>query len=153
MGAAQSGRPSGTPEGAQMPTPLHGKRIVLGVTGSIACYKALEVASRLVKEGALVDVILTKSAAEFVTPLAFRSLTHRPVVTNMFDATSELAVEHVMLAERADIVLIAPATANVLAKLAHGMSDEPLTATVLATRAPVMVAPAMDAHMWDNPAT
>ena len=136
-----------------MPTVLHGKNIVLGVTGSIACYKALDLTSKLAQQGANVDVILTNDAAKFVTPLAFRSLTHRPVVTDMFDTHSELAVEHVALARRAEILAIAPATAHTLARLAQGLADDALTATALATEAPLLLAPAMDAHMWDHPAT
>ena len=136
-----------------MPSLLQGKNIVLGVTGSIACYKALDVASKLAQQGALVDVILTADAAKFVTTLAFRSLTHRPVVTDMFDTDSELAVEHVALARRAEILAVAPATAHTLARLAHGLADDALTATALATEAPLLLAPAMDAHMWDHPAT
>ncbi len=136
-----------------MPGVLHGKSIVLGVTGSIACYKALDLASKLTQQRATVDVILTREAAQFVTALAFRSLTHRPVVTDMFDPQSELAVEHVALAQKADILVIAPATAHSLARLAHGLADDALTTTALATQAPLLLAPAMDAHMWDNPAT
>ncbi|MBI4307683.1 MAG: bifunctional phosphopantothenoylcysteine decarboxylase/phosphopantothenate--cysteine ligase CoaBC [Chloroflexi bacterium] len=129
------------------------QRVVLGVTGSIACYKAVDLASKLVQAGALVDVVMTRAALEFVRPLAFRSITHRPVVSDLFDPDSELAVEHVALAERADIVVIAPATANIVAKMAHGMADDALTCTVLATKFPVVVAPAMDARMYDNPVT
>ncbi len=136
-----------------MPGVLHGKNIVLGVTGSIACYKALDLASKLVQAGALVNAIMSYGATRFVTPLAFRSITHRPVVTDTFDPDSELSVEHVALAESADIVVVAPATAHFIAKMAAGLADDPLTTTILATRAPVMVAPAMDAHMYDNPAT
>ena len=136
-----------------MKTPVDGKKVVLGVTGSIACYKAVELCSKLVQGGALVDVILSHGGAQFVTPLTFRSITHRPVVTDIFDVESELSLEHVALAERADIVVVAPATAHTIAKLALGLADDPLTTTVLATAAPVMVAPAMDAHMYDNPAT
>ena len=132
---------------------LEGRHVVLGVTGSIACYKALDLASKLTQAGALVDTILTHGATQFVTPLAFRSITHRPVVTETFDPDSELSVEHVALAERAEILVVAPATAHTMAKMAAGLADDPLTATVLATRAPVLVAPAMDAHMYDNPAT
>ncbi|MBI4201751.1 MAG: bifunctional phosphopantothenoylcysteine decarboxylase/phosphopantothenate--cysteine ligase CoaBC [Chloroflexi bacterium] len=135
-----------------MKSPLEHKRIVLGVTGSIACYKAVDLASKLVQAGAEVNVILTHGAAQFLTPLTFRSITHRPVVTDTFDLNSELAIEHVALAESADIIVIAPATAHTLAKLAQGMADDPLTTTVLATAAPVLVAPAMDAHMYENPA-
>lgn len=136
-----------------MKSPFEGKRVVLGVTGSIACYKAVDLASKLVQGGALVDVLLTHSAAQFVTPLTFRSITHRPVVTDVFDPNSELSVEHVALAERADVVVVAPATAHTIAKLALGLADDALTTTVLATTAPVVVAPAMDAHMYENPVT
>jgi phosphopantothenoylcysteine decarboxylase/phosphopantothenate--cysteine ligase len=132
---------------------LNKKHVVLGVTGSIACYKALDLASKLTQAGALVDVIMTPSAREFVTPLAFRSITHRYIHTDLFDPDSELAVEHVALANRADVVIIAPATANLIAKLAHGLADDALTTTVLATSAPIIIAPAMDGHMYQNPAT
>jgi len=133
--------------------PLEDKRIILGVSGSVACYKALDLASCLTQEKALVDVILTASAMQFVKPLGFRSLTHRDVVTDMFDLSSEFAVEHVSLAERADIIVVAPATANVIAKIALGLSDDHLTGTILASQAPIIVAPAMDAHMYTNPVT
>ena len=132
---------------------LAGKNIVLGVTGSIACYKALDLASKLTQADALVDAILSYGATQFITPLAFRDITHRPVLISTFDAESELGVEHVALAQRADIVVVAPATANFIAKAAAGLADDPLTTTLLATRAPVLVAPAMDGHMYDNPAT
>ena len=132
---------------------LTGKQVVLGVTGSIACYKALDLASKLVQAGALVDTIMSYGATQFVTPLAFRSLTHRSVVTDTFDPNSELSVEHVALARQADIVVIAPATVHCIAKLAAGLADDPLTTTVVATGAPLLVAPAMDANMYDNPAT
>ncbi|HZA22759.1 MAG TPA: bifunctional phosphopantothenoylcysteine decarboxylase/phosphopantothenate--cysteine ligase CoaBC, partial [Dehalococcoidia bacterium] len=133
--------------------PLVDKRIVLGVTGSIACYKAVDLASKLTQAGALVDTIMTYGATQFVTPLAFRSITHRQVVTNTFDIGSEFANEHVALAKSADIVVIAPATVNCIAKLSVGMADDPLTTTVIATRAPLLVAPAMDGSMFDHPAT
>ena len=132
---------------------LEGRNIALGVTGSIASYKAADLASKLTQAGALVDVIMTRSAMEFVTPLTFSSLTHRSVVRDLFDADSETSVEHVMLAKRAEAVIIAPATANVIAKIVHGLADDMLTATVLATAAPLIVAPAMDGNMFDNPAT
>lgn len=132
---------------------LADKKVVLGITGSIAAYKAADLASKLTQAGAQVDVIMTKSATEFVTPLSFRSLTHRPVVTEMFDSNSELSVEHVALARRADIVVIAPATANTIAKLALGIADDMLSCTVLATKAPVIIAPAMETNMYENPAT
>lgn len=136
-----------------MAGPLTDKHIVLGVTGSIASYKAVDLASKLVQAGALVDVIMTFGATQFVTPLAFRSITHREVVTDTYDVSSEFANEHVALARRADIVLIAPATVNCIAKLAVGLADDPLTTTVIATAAPLLVAPAMDANMFDHPAT
>jgi len=126
------------------------KNIVLGVTGSIAVYKAVELASKLTQRGMGVDVVMTKAAQEFVAPLTFRAITHRPVVTEMFDMASEFSIEHVALAEKADLVVIAPATANVIAKLAAGISDDMLTCTVLATRAPTIIAPAMDANMYQN---
>ena len=132
---------------------IAGKHIVLGVSGSIACYKAADIASKLMQAGALVDVVLTRAAQEFVTPLTFRSLTHRPVITDMFDAQSADPLEHVEVARRADAVVIAPATAHVMAKLAHGLADDALSTIVLATTAPVLVAPAMEHHMWTNSAT
>lgn len=136
-----------------MPGVLENKHVVLGVTGSIACYKALDLASKLTQAKALVDTMMSYGATQFVTPLAFRSITHRPVVTDTFDPDSELSVEHVAIAQQADIVVVAPATAHLIAKLAAGLADDPLTTTILATRAPVVVAPAMDGHMYDNPAT
>jgi len=129
------------------------KTIVLGITGSIAAYKAVELASKLTQDGAKVDVVMTKSAQEFVTPLTFRSVTNRPVVTEMFDLESEFGIEHVSLAERADLIVIAPATANVIAKLATGIADDILGCTLLATKAPVIVAPAMNVNMYENQVT
>jgi len=129
------------------------KTIVLGVTGSIAAYKAAELASRFTREGFRVDVIMTESAQQFIAPLTFRNITGRPVVTTMWDLASEFSVEHVALAEAADVVLVAPATANIIAKMACGMADDILSCTVLATRAPVVIAPAMNDNMWSNPVT
>jgi phosphopantothenoylcysteine decarboxylase/phosphopantothenate--cysteine ligase len=134
-----------------MANPLEGKTVLLGVTGSIAAYKAADLASKLTQAGAKVDTILTENATQFVAPLTFRSLTHRPVVTNLFDLESEEAIEHVALAQRADILVVAPATAHTLAKLALGLADDALTTAAIATAAPLMVAPAMDAHMWEHP--
>ena len=136
-----------------MANPLNGSNIVLGVTGSIACYKAADLASKLTQLGAEVNVILSQGASNFITPLTFRSLTHRPVTTNMYDIESEMAVEHVGLAQQADLILIAPATANLIAKGAHGLADDALTSTILATSSPVAIAPAMETHMYTNPAT
>ena len=133
--------------------PLDGKTVVLGVTGSIAAYKAADLASKLVQAGASVDVIMTTAATEFVGVSTFEALTHRPVTTGLWQAHTELSIDHVALALRADCVLIAPATANTVAKLALGIADDPLTATVLATGAPVIVAPAMDADMFASAAT
>jgi phosphopantothenoylcysteine decarboxylase/phosphopantothenate--cysteine ligase len=132
---------------------LEGKTVVLGVTGGIAAYKAAALCSHLVKAGAVVDVILTDAAREFVAPLTFQALTHRPVVTEMFSLLAETEIGHVSLAQRADLLIIAPATANTLAKLAAGMADNMLTATALATEAPILLAPAMESHMWANPLT
>jgi len=133
--------------------PLSGKHVVLGVTGSIACYKALDLASKLVQAGALVDTIMSYGATKFVTPLAFRAITHRDVVTEGFEANSEFGSDHVALAQRADIVVIAPATVHTIGKLAAGLADDALTTTVVATKAPLLIAPAMDANMYDHPAT
>lgn len=132
---------------------LTDKTVVLGVTGSIAAYKAVELASKLTQGGAKVEVVMTKAAAEFVTPLTFRSITGRPVVCGMFEPPPEFKIEHIALAERADIVVIAPATASTIAKLATGIADELLLCVVLATKAPLLIAPAMDAHMYENPVT
>ena len=136
-----------------MPNPLEGRSIVLGVTGSIACHKAVDLASKLTQQLADVDVVMTEAASNFVTPLAFASITHRPVVTDLFDAESETSINHIALAERADVIVVAPATANTLAKIAGGMADDALTTTILATRAPVLLCPAMDGHMYRSPAT
>ena len=126
---------------------------MLGVSGGIAAFKAVELASQFVKLGAQVDVIMTEAAQEFVTPLTFQSLTQRPVVTDMFKLLSEMRIGHVALGERAEVVVIAPATANTIAKLAAGMADNMLCCTVLATRAPVVLALAMNDLMYENQIT
>ena len=136
-----------------MAGPLKDKRVVLGVTGSIACYKSLDLASKLMQAGALVDVIMSYGATQFVTPLAFRSITHRSVVTDSFDPDSEYSVEHVALAQQADVIVVAPATVHSIAKLALGLADDPLTTTIVAAACPLVVAPAMDGNMYDHPAT
>ena len=136
-----------------MAGPLKDKCVVLGVTGSIACYKALDLASKLMQAGALVDVIMSYGATQFVTPLAFRSITHRSVVTDSFDPDSEYSVEHVALAQQADVIVVAPATVHSIAKLALGLADDPLTTTIVAATCPLVVAPAMDGNMYDHPAT
>jgi len=132
---------------------LDNKTVLLGITGSIAAYKAVELASRLTQAGAAVDVVMTEAATEFVTPLTFRSITQRPVAADMWDPAAELEIEHIALADRADVVVIAPATANVIAKLAAGIADDLLCCTVLATRAPVILAPAMNVNMYENQVT
>ena len=132
---------------------LEGKNVVLGVTGGIAAYKACELTSRLRKAGAQVYVVMTKNACQFVAPLTFETLSNHPVVTDTFARPSTWEVEHIALAKRADVFVIAPATANILAKMAHGIADDMLSTTVLATRAPVLVAPAMNTGMWENVAT
>jgi phosphopantothenoylcysteine decarboxylase/phosphopantothenate--cysteine ligase len=132
---------------------LSNKTIVLGITGSIAAYKAAEIASQLTQAGAKVNVILTQEAVEFISPVTFRAITGSPVVTKMFDLASEFSIEHVSLAKAADIIVIAPATANIIAKLAAGIADDMLCCTVLATKAPVIIAPAMETNMYNNPVT
>lgn len=132
---------------------MQNKTVLLGVTGSIAAYKAVDLASKLTQAGARVDVVMTKSATEFVTPLSFSSITHRSTVTDMFDTPEEFEIEHIALAERADVVVIAPATANIIAKLAAGIADDMLTCSVLATKAPIILAPAMNVNMWENSIT
>ena len=127
--------------------------ILLGVTGSIAAYKACELTRLFVKAGHDVHVIMTAAATRFVTPLTFRTLSRNPVSLGMFDEPAEWVPGHISLAERADALVIAPCTANVIAKLAHGLADDMLTATALATRAPLVIAPAMNTGMWENPAT
>ena len=131
---------------------LAGRRIVLGVTGGIAAYKAVEIASRLKKAGADVRVIMTRAATSFVTPLTFREITAQPVTETMWGEPLH-HVEHIALAEFAELVLVAPATANFIAKAAAGMADDMLTTCVLATRAPLLIAPAMNTGMWENPVT
>lgn len=132
---------------------LKGKTVVLGVAGGIAAYKAVEVVSRLVKQGAEVHVIMTESATRFVTPLTFREISGRPVHTSMWEEPKLWNVEHIALARRADLFVIAPATANILAKIAHGIADDFLSTTVMATKAPVLLVPAMNTDMFLNPAT
>ncbi len=132
---------------------LANKTIVLGITGSISAYKAADIASKLTQTGARVEVVMTESATKFIAPLTLRSITGRPVVSDMFELASEFSLEHIALAEAADVVVIAPATANIIAKLAAGISDDMLACTVLATKAPVIVAPAMNVNMFQNPIT
>ena len=132
---------------------LQGKTILLGVTGSIAAFKAAGLASHLTQLGARVDVVMTREATQFVGPLTFESLTHRHVVTDVMALLPDSSIGHVAMAQRADIFVIAPATAHTIAKIAHGLADDAVSATALDTRAPLVIAPAMETGMWDNPVT
>jgi phosphopantothenoylcysteine decarboxylase/phosphopantothenate--cysteine ligase len=132
---------------------LKNRNIVLGITGGIAAYKSADIASKLTQAGARVDVVMTDAATKYITPLTLRNLTGRPVVTDMFELASEFSEEHIALAEAADVVAIAPATANTIAKLAAGIADNMLCCLVLATEAPVIIAPAMNDVMYKNPIT
>ncbi len=132
---------------------IKGKTVILGITGSIAAYRAVDIASKLTKTGTRVEVVMTESATRFISPLTLRSVVGRPVVTSMWELSSEFSIEHVALAEVADVVVIAPATASTIAHLAAGMADDMLTCTVLATKAPVIIAPAMNDNMYNNPIT
>ena len=129
------------------------RRILLGLSGGIACYKACEVVRMLAQAGARVQVVMTAGAQQFVTPLTLQALSGRPVATDTFSLTQESEIGHIRLADEAEVVVLAPATANLLAKLAHGIADDLLTTVLLATRAPVLAAPAMNVHMWEHAAT
>ena len=130
---------------------LKGKSLVIGVCGGIAAYKVVDVVSRLKKQGAQIDVIMTAHAEKFVTPLTFRSLSHRPVITDMFEEPDQWDVRHISLAQKAELFVIAPATANIIGKLASGIADDMLSTTVMATKAPVLIIPAMNYNMYANP--
>lgn len=132
---------------------LKGKMVIVGVTGGIAAYKSAALVSLLVKEGADVQVIMTEHAKEFIAPLTFEALTNRRCLTDTFDRNHEYSTEHVALAKQADAVIVAPATANVIAKLAHGIADDMLTTTILACSCPKIIAPAMNTRMYENPVT
>jgi len=132
---------------------MHERNVVLGVSGSIAAYKAVDLASKLTQAGVSVHTVMTESATKLVGPTSLRAITGLPVATKMFEPESTFSIEHVSLAELADLLLIAPATANVIAKIACGIADDLLSCTALATRAPILVAPAMHTAMWENPAT
>src|SRR4030095_6087416 len=129
------------------------KSIVLGVTGSIAAYKSAELTSLLVKQGHEVFVVMTHDATEFISPLTLQTLSKNPVMTNFYDEKEPWRPGHIDLADRANLFLIAPATAHIIAELAHGLAGHPLTAIALATRAPILIAPAMNGKMWTHPAT
>jgi phosphopantothenoylcysteine decarboxylase / phosphopantothenate---cysteine ligase len=132
---------------------LSGKRVTLGVTGSIAAYKVIGLASALHQAGAIVDVAMTTDAQRFLQPLSFQAITHRPVFADLWAPGMETDIAHVTLGRESDAIVVAPATAHMLAKLAHGLADDPVSVTVLAARGPVIVAPAMDAGMYTHPAT
>jgi len=133
--------------------PLAGRRVAVGVSGSIAAYKAVSLVRLLAERGALVDVVMTPAATRFVTPLTFGALSHRPVLTDLMALDSEQQIGHIEIAEGADVIVIAPATAHLLGELAAGLVGNAVAAVALASRAPVVVAPAMDAGMWTHPAT
>lgn len=129
------------------------RHVVLGVSGSIASYKAVDLASKLTQAGIAVHTVMTEAATQLVGPASFRAITGLPVSTSMFELTNPFSIEHISLSEVADLMLIAPCTANVMAKVANGLADDLLTCTALATRAPILIAPAMHTAMWENPAT
>jgi phosphopantothenoylcysteine decarboxylase/phosphopantothenate--cysteine ligase len=130
---------------------LKGRKIVLGVTGGIAAYKAAELVRELVKAQAEVHVVMTRNAQAFITPLTFQTLSGNPVTTELFNLIAESEIGHIALADRAEVLVIAPATANIIGKIAAGIADDMLTTIVMATQAPVLLAPAMNVHMWENP--
>jgi len=134
---------------------MSGKTVILGVTGSIAAHRAVDLASLLVKAGCVVHVVMTADAQKFVTPLPFKTLSRNPVVTDLYDVSDEWKPAHIELADAADLLLIAPATANTLAKLAHGLADDALSCIALALNreAATLIAPAMNGKMWLHPAT
>ncbi len=132
---------------------LRKKTVVLGVTGSIAAYKSAELASLLYKQGHDVFVVMTQDATEFIRPLTLQTLSKNPVMTSFYDEKENWRPGHIQLADRANLLLIAPATANVIAELANGLAGHPMAAIALATRAPILIAPAMNGKMWEHPAT
>ena len=129
---------------------LKNKNIVIGITGGIACYKVCEIISYLVREGANVDVIMTENATEFITPLTVETLSKNKVVIDMFEKKSHVEVEHISLARKADLMLIVPATANIIGKVANGIADDMLSTTIMATTSKVIFAPAMNNEMYNN---
>src|SRR5512143_500477 len=131
---------------------LKGKKVVLGVTGGIAAYKAAELVRLLVKEEVPVHVVLTQNAQKFVTPLTFQTLSGNPVVSDPFALLENAQIGHIALADLAELVVILPATANIIGKIANGIADDFLSTMVMATRAPVLIVPSMNVNMWENPA-
>jgi len=144
--------PGATPRVSRRVSPSK-KTVVLGVTGSIAAYKSAELASLLVKQGHELFVVMTHDATQFISPLTLQTLSKNPVTTSFFEEKESWRPGHIDLADRANLLLIAPATAQIIAELAHGLADHPLAAIALATRAPILVAPAMNGKMWEHPAT
>jgi len=134
------------------PAGLKGREIVVGVTGGIAAYKTAALVSALVQAGAGVSVVMTESATRFIAPLTFQTLTGRPVHTDLFASPETYRANHIALADRAEAIVVAPATANCMAKLAHGLADDLLSTVLLAADAPILLAPAMNARMWAHPA-
>lgn len=132
---------------------LKGKTILIGVAGGIAAYKVCDLVRRLIEQKGEVHLMMTKAATQFVTPLTFQTLSGHPVHTDLFDLTREQEIGHISLADRADLILIAPATADILAKIAHGLCDDLVTTVLCATKAPVILAPSMNVNMWQNPIT
>lgn len=147
-------KPSTAPVGS-IPPAASGKQIVLGVTGSIAAHKAVDLASLLTKQGCRVNVVMTADAQKFITPLPFKTLSRQPVITDLYEVDEGWKPAHVELADSADLLLIAPATANTIAKLAHGLADDSLSCIALALNpsAKILIAPAMNGKMWQHPAT
>lgn len=129
---------------------LKDKNIVIGITGGIACYKVCEIISYLVREGANIDVIMTKNATEFISPLTIETLSRNKVVTDMFEKKEHIEVEHISLARKADLILVVPATANIIGKVANGIADDMLSTTIMATNSKVIFAPAMNNEMYNN---
>ena len=129
---------------------IKGKNIVIGITGGIACYKVCEVITHLVREGANVEVIMTKNATEFITPLTIETLSKHKVVVDMFEKKEHIEVEHISLARKADLIAVVPATANIIGKVSNGIADDMLSTTIMATRAKVVFAPAMNNEMYNN---
>ncbi|MEO8082803.1 MAG: bifunctional phosphopantothenoylcysteine decarboxylase/phosphopantothenate--cysteine ligase CoaBC [Ardenticatenales bacterium] len=150
---ANGARPSADDRARFLRSPFEGRSIALGVTGSIAAYKALSLASRLVQGGAALDVILTRAASELVRPLAFEALTHRPASLDLWDPAGPMAMDHIAIAHRAELLVVAPTTADALARLALGLAGDALGTTALAVRCPIVLAPAMEPRMWSHPAT
>ena len=129
---------------------LKNKKIVIGITGGIACYKVCEIISHLVRDGANVDVIMTKNATEFITPLTIETLSKNKVVIDMFEKKEHVEVEHISLAKKADLILVVPATANIIGKVANGIADDMLSTIIMATTAKVLFSPAMNNEMYNN---